>query len=125
MGLIDESTFEGCRSLKYVDMPTKLVKIERRAFKGCSSLDNVILPIGTKSIGLDAFSDCTSLRRIALPKELFEIEDEDAFGGCDNLTDISFGGSKETWEMMLHGKALTLQKSDLTVVTPKVAFMNL
>jgi hypothetical protein len=106
-------------------MPTKLVKIGRRAFKGCTSLDNIILPIGTKSIGLDAFADCTALRRIALPKELSDIEDEDAFGGCDNLTDISFGGTKEAWEMMLHGKTLTLQRSDLTVATPKVAFMNL
>ena len=106
-------------------MPTKLVKIGRRAFKGCSSLDNVILPINTKTIGFDAFADCTSLRRIAIPKDLSDIEDEDAFGGCDRLTDISFGGSKETWEMLLHGKTLTLQKSDCTISTPKVSFMNL
>ena len=59
------------------------------------------------------------------PKDLIDIEDEDAFGGCDSLTDISFGGTKEAWEMMLHGKTLTFQKSDCTVATPKVSFMNL
>ena len=125
MGLIDESTFEGCRSLKTVDLPTKLVKIGRRAFKGCSSLNNVILPIGVKSIGFDAFADCTSLKRIAIPKDIFELEDLDVFGGCDALTDISFGGSKEGWERLTRARALTVQHSDLSVFTPKISFMNL
>jgi len=125
MGLIDESTFEGCRSLKVVDMPTKLVKIDRRAFKGCTSLQNLILPFGVRSIGFDAFADCSSLTRIAIPKDLMEIEDFDIFGGCDSLTEISFGGTKEKWESIMRRRALTLQKSDLTVVTPKISFMGL
>jgi hypothetical protein len=125
MGLIDESTFEGCRSLKYVDLPTKLVKIGRRAFKGCSSLANIILPVGTAVIGFDAFADCSSLGRIAIPKDLREIEDNDAFGGCDSLTEISFGGSKEKWESVLRGGILTVQKSDCSVSVPKITFMNL
>ena len=125
MGLIDESTFEGCRSLKYVDLPTKLVKIGRRAFKGCTSSTNIIHPVGTAVIGYDAFADCKSLARIAIPKDLREIEDFDAFGGCDNLTDISFGGSREKWEFVMRGNSLTIQRSDCTVSVPKIAFMNL
>jgi hypothetical protein len=108
-----------------VDLPTKLVKIGRRAFKGCSSLASIILPIGVGIIGFDAFADCTSLARIAIPKDLREIEDNDIFGGCDKLTDISFGGTKEKWESILRGQALTLQRSDCTVATPRVAFMNI
>ena len=125
MRLIDESLFEGCRSLKTVDMPTKLVKIGRRAFKNCVSLSSIILPIGTLSIGFDAFAGCSSLARIAIPKELQELEDNDIFGGCDRLTDISFGGTKEAWEKLMRGKTLTVQKSDLSLLTPKVSFMNL
>ena len=125
MGLIDESTFEGCRSLKYVDLPTKLVKIGRRAFKGCSSLTSIILPVGTTVIGFDAFADCSSLTRIAIPKDLREIEDLDAFGGCDSLSEISFGGTKEKWEMILRNRSLTIQKSDCSVSVPKISFMNL
>ena len=125
MGIIDESTFEGCRSLKYVDMPQKLVKIGRRAFKGCSSLSSIILPLSCAVIGFDAFADCTSLGRIAIPQHMREIEDFDIFGGCDSLTDISFGGTKEKWDSLMRGNILTLQKSDCTISTPKISFMNL
>ena len=125
MGLLDESIFEGCRSLKYVDMPTKLVKIGRRAFKGCSSLASIILPVSTAVIGFDAFADCSSLTRIAIPKDLREIEDCDAFGGCDSLCEISFGGSREKWESVMRGQSLSVQKSDCTVSIPKISFMNL
>ena len=125
MGLIDESTFEGCRSLHTVDMPTKLVKIGRRAFKGCGALASVILPFGVRTIGFDAFADCRSLTRIAIPKDLAELEDEEVFGGCDRLAEISFGGSRERWESICRGGALTVQRSDLTVWTPVVSFLNL
>jgi hypothetical protein len=54
-----------------------------------------------------------------------EIEDEDIFGGCDSLGEISFGGSREGWENIMRGRALTVQKSDLTVSTPKVSFLDL
>jgi hypothetical protein len=125
MGLIDESTFEGCRSLSIVDMPVKLTRIGRRAFKGCTSLKSLILPHGVKEIGLDAFAECSSLARIAIPKGVRELEDEDVFASCDSLTDISFGGSKEAWELMSHGKTVTVLRSDMTVFTPKITFLDL
>ena len=105
-------------------MPTKLVKISRRAFKGCSSLSSIILPFGTESIELDAFADCSSLARIAIPRGIKEL-DEETFFGCDSLTDVSFGGTRERWESLLGGRALTLQRSDLSISTPKVTFMNI
>jgi hypothetical protein len=101
------------------------VKIGRRAFKGCSSLKQIILPVGTAVIGFDAFADCASLTGIAIPKDLREIEDLEAFGGCDSLTDISFGGSRERWEQIMRGGILTVQKSDCSVSIPKMSFMNL
>ena len=125
MGLIDDSLFEGCRSLKIVDLPARLSRIGRRAFKGCVSLASVILPVGVKEVGLDAFAGCSSLSRIAIPKDMRELEDEEVFGGCDSLTDISFGGSREAWELLTHGKTLTVEKSDLSVSTPTVTFLNL
>lgn len=85
----------------------------------------IILPVGTKILGFDAFADCSSLRRIALPKELSEIEDYEAFSGCDALTDISYGGSKEEFFSLMHGRTLTLQRSDTSTFTPKIHFMDL
>jgi hypothetical protein len=125
MGLIDESTFEGCRSLFAVDMPSKLYKIGRRAFKGCSSLPAVILPISLREIGFDAFSGCSSLKRIAIPKNLREIEDDDAFSACDSLSEITFAGNREQWEYLNHGKTLTVQRSDLSYSSPRVTFLDL
>ena len=99
--------------------------IGRRAFKDCTSLDQIILPIGLKSVGFDAFAGCTALRRIAIPRDIRELEDEEVFGGCDSLTEISFGGSQESWEMLCHGKALTVERTDATVHTPKIIFLNI
>ena len=125
MALLDESLFEGCRSLAIVDMPSRLTRIGRRVFKGCTSLKSVILPVGITSIGFDAFAGCTSLSRIAIPKGVAEIEDDDIFSACDSLTDISYGGSREEWELLCHGKIMTVEKSDSTLVTPRVTFLNL
>jgi hypothetical protein len=125
MALIDESLFEGCRSLTTVDLPRGLTKISRRAFKGCSSLKSLILPSQLRSIGFDAFAGCTSLSRIAIPKDVAEIEDSDVFSACDSLTEISFGGSREAWELLNHGKIITVEESDLSVHTPRVVFLNL
>ena len=125
MALLDESLFEGCRSLTTVDMPAKLTRIGRRVFKGCTSLKSIILPVGVTAIGFDAFAGCSSLSCIALPKGLSEIEDDDIFSSCDSLTDISYGGSREGWELLCHGKALTVERSDATLVTPRVTFLNL
>ena len=125
MGLIDDSAFEGCRSLTVVDMPVRLKKIGRRAFAGCSSLRSLILPVGTMSIGLDAFVGCSSLSRIAIPKRLCEIEDIELFNGCDSLCEISFGGDQRLFENLTRGRALTVQRSDLSLFTPKITFMDL
>ena len=125
MGLIDDSTFEGCRSLEIVDLPARLTRIARRAFKGCTSLKSVILPRNLREIGIDAFFGCTSLSRIAIPKGIELIEDEEIFSSCDSLTDISFGGSREEWELLTHGKSITVEHSDLTVTTPKITFLDL
>ena len=125
MALLDESLFEGCRSLRAIDLPARLVKIGRRAFKECSSLEQIILPVGLRTIGFDAFSGCSALRRIAIPKDIRELEDEEIFDGCDSLTEISFGGSREAWESLCHGRALTATRSDATPFTPKLIFLDL
>ena len=53
------------------------------------------------------------------------IEDDDAFGACDSLKAISFGGTREAWELLTHGKSIVIEHSDLSVSTPAVTFLNL
>ena len=88
-------------------------------------MEQIILPVGLKTIGFDAFAGCSSLRRIAIPKDIRELEDEDIFGACDALSEISFGGSREAWEMLCHGRSLTVERSDATLATPRVIFLDL
>ena len=106
-------------------MPVRLKKIGRRAFAGCSSLKSLILPVGTTSIGLDAFVGCSSLARIAIPKKVMELEDAELFYGCDSLSEISFGGNEAMFENLTRGRVITVQRSDLTLFTPKITFMDL
>ena len=58
-------------------------------------------------------------------QDIREIEDFDVFGGCDKLTDISFGGTKEKWEAVMGRNILTVQRSDCSVYVPKISFLNL
>ena len=88
-------------------------------------MTSVTLSNSLLSIGANAFSGCSSLRRVAIPKGIVELEDDDVFSLCDSLSEISFGGSQSEWELLLHGKALTVEKSNLTVSAPKVTFLNL
>ena len=121
---IGRSAFHGCRRLSEIDLPAGLVRIGRRAFRGCTSLISLILPVSLLEIGLDGFADCKSLRRLALPKGVRELEDNEVFGGCDSLREISFGGSAEKWEMLLGGKTLTVPTSSGSLITPKIYFLD-
>jgi hypothetical protein len=102
-----------------------LSKIGSRAFRGCSSLTSIILPLSIRQIGFDAFSNCSSLSRIAIPHTISELEDEDVFSGCESLKEISYGGSKSDWEMLLHSKTLTVEHKDGSLHTPRVIFLEL
>ena len=96
----------------------------RRAFRGCTSLVSLILPVSLLEIGLDGFADCKKLRRLALPKGVRELEDNEVFGGCDALREISYGGTEEKWEMLLGGETLTVPTSDGALITPKIYFLD-
>jgi hypothetical protein len=106
-------------------MPSKLYKIGRRAFRGCASLESLILPVTLREIGFDAFSGCKNLKRLAMPKSLIEMEDSDVFSGCDSLSEIAYAGSRDDWEYLTRGRALTVTRTDLSVYTPKIHCLDL
>ena len=41
------------------------------------------------------------------------------------LTDVSFGGSREGWELLLHGKTLTVECKNGELHTPRVTFLDI
>ncbi|MBP5553495.1 MAG: leucine-rich repeat domain-containing protein [Lachnospiraceae bacterium] len=62
------------------------------AYRGHST--NVTVPSGVRIIVSGAFKDVTSMKSLSLPSSLISIGEE-AFMGCSNLEEVSFGGNEE------------------------------
>jgi len=85
---------------------TGLTSIPAETFKDCTRLATIILPGarpngyteygGINSIGYKAFSGCTDLSYIFLPSSITSIA-ESAFAGCENLTNVRYGGDSADW----------------------------
>lgn len=82
---IRESTFEGCKKLKDVDL-TNVTIIEGRAFYGCESQDSITLP-NIKEVNYSAFYGCTSLEFIEFGNQ-FKLLGTGIFEECVNLTTV-------------------------------------
>ena len=92
---------------------------------GCTSISSLILPVGVKTLGYEAFSGCSRLTRLAIPRALTEIEDMDAFFGCESLAEISFGGSELEWQLLTRGAPIRISHPDLTVHEPRVYILDI
>jgi hypothetical protein len=80
--------FEGCTSLKSINLSDGISSITRASFKGCTSLTQITLPLGVRKVSSELFKGCTSLISIALPESIEYIE-SNAFEGCTSLTQIT------------------------------------
>lgn len=106
---IGNQTFQGCTGLTNVTIPDSVQKIGAWAFYLCGGLKNVDIPANVEignssfrqsgleqvtvsggSVGQYAFHRNVSLKKIDINCET--IGDE-AFSGCDSLTDITLGNS--------------------------------
>ena len=75
---VTEFSFENCKSLKTVKLPSTVTKIDMNSFKSCTELVSVILPNTLKTIDNYVFQNCTNLSYIELPEGLERIN-SDAF----------------------------------------------
>ena len=90
-GILGYGTFNGCRSLTSVILPSTLREIGDNAFIGCTSLRSVKFNNGLTRIHKNAFKGCTALTSISLPSSVTEIKDY-AFRGCSSLTSATING---------------------------------
>ena len=84
---IGNYSFEGCKSLTSIKLPTSLTEIPQALFKGCESLQSVVIPNSVTRISGQAFSGCSSMKAIKLPQSVNSIR-IDAFAGCQKLLDV-------------------------------------
>ena len=56
--MISKSAFSGCKSLKRINIPNTVIKIDSKAFATCKSLEQIYLPDSVTDIATDAFENC-------------------------------------------------------------------
>jgi len=100
---IGEFCFSECDSLTTVILPGSVERIDSLAFYDCDSLRGIYIPESVTEIGEEAFADCDALEAISLPASL-ELLDESVFNDCQKLKYVFFGGTREQWKDLYHGK---------------------
>lgn len=109
--------FEGCTSLRLVELPSTLPGIRRKAFASlanlkavklreglreigeyafhnCESLQHVLIPSTVAIIGRGAFTNCKGIRRVFLLEGL-EMILEEAFSSCESLKKVAIPSTVE------------------------------
>ena len=84
---IGQYAFCGCSSIKSVDIPNNLTKINIGVFGG-SGLTSVTIPDNVTEIGISAFSGCEDLSTLKIGKKVREIRVY-AFSDCFGLTSVT------------------------------------
>ncbi|MDE5580809.1 MAG: leucine-rich repeat domain-containing protein [Treponemataceae bacterium] len=110
---IDNYAFKDCASLAYVTIPEGVQEIGTGAFSGCTSLASIAIPEGVTEIGYDVFKDCTSLASVTIPNSVKTIHDT-AFLSCP-IKEFKYAGTKEQWESISKGSALSTEGGDFVV----------
>ena len=99
--VIGDNTF-AYSSLRSIDLPSHLERIEAYAFDYCSSLVRVGMPATLDTMGRGCFELCTHLTAIDLPSGLRTIPRE-AFMYCTALAHITLGDDVETIDSYAFG----------------------
>ena len=110
---IGDGAFQRKQTLEKVVIPEGVESIGAKVFSSCDGIKELVLPSSLKSIGTRAFSNCKGLRSVVLPAGL-ETLGENPFALCDNLTDVSFAGPNDVYEVR---DGAIVAKEDLRIVT--------
>lgn len=119
--------FMYCTALKRVELPANdtTQDIEDSlcyysVFLGCESLEEVTFRDGAAYIGSEMFADCIALKEVTIPHSMQAISD-DAFWGCENLTDISYDGYQAEWDILVKTVGAEWLENVTVHVTPDTA----
>lgn len=86
---LGEFLFDGCLSLRHIDLPSALLYLWGYTFARCG-IEEIVLPDKLKRIPPYAFKECRKLKRVVCGSGLVKI-DSWAFGGCGQLTELVHG----------------------------------
>jgi hypothetical protein len=85
------SCFQGCVSLRSLQVPKSIRGIWEKCFSECSGLATVTFesPATIRKIGFSAFSDCSHLASFIVPSSVSNLGDC-VFSGCSELSRVTF-----------------------------------
>ena len=93
-------TFALCTSLKTINLPKTVTKIQDRTFLECTALENINLE-NVKVIGKGTFTGCTSLENVDLDK--LEVLGVNTFNGCTSLKKVELPNANKIMDNAFHG----------------------
>ena len=86
----DGGTFNYCKKLETISIPSTVTSIGDDTFVNCSRLTSINLPNACEYIGYNAFGDCSSLSSVSFGSGDTSIDDR-AFENCRKITDLNIG----------------------------------
>lgn len=86
---IEDGAFEGCKSLKEIQLPNTIHYFGEYIFKDCESLEKIIFGSEISFLGEGMFDGCISLKSVRLPENLIDIS-TGLFNGCNSLETVFF-----------------------------------
>ena len=81
-------TFDNCKGLTSVTIPSSVTSIGNGAFRSCISLTSITIPSSVTGIGEALFYYCTNLTSVSIPNSLTNISNN-AFSHCFSLTSVT------------------------------------
>ena len=106
------NAFEGCHSLKSIELTDNVIKIGSGAFHDCISLQSIEIPNSIIELGSSAFENCSALQEIEIPNSIVSI-DISTFKGCSSLYSIDIPNSVRRIELSAFEGCSSLQSVDV------------
>ncbi len=123
---IPNGKFNGCTTLKTIELPQSVTRIGNSAFAACTSLESIALPDNLSTLGTSVFYDCIALKSVELPSGILTLPDN-AFYGCVALESIGLPESLSAMGTHAFCNCTSLKSIEIpTSITslPDAAFRN-
>ena len=114
-----EASAKSKSPMKAPKIPSYLYRIKYQGMIWLGAKDkdrlpaDLVIPEGVTGILKDAFLDCTSLASVTIPNSVKAIHDT-AFLSCP-IKEFKYAGTKEQWESISKGSALSTEGVDFVV----------
>ena len=96
---IGYNAFRDCVGLKSITISNGVTYIANNAFNGCSGLTSITIPNSVTYLGWYAFNGCSSLTSVTIPDSVKEIGAY-MFTGCNKLTNVEFNDTMARWRYL-------------------------